>query len=213
MSIAKGALAAPRLLEVMPLTREDLELLREPRATVTAPVRFRDAHHNVARLLALGMGNDEAADRCGYSVARIAQLVASPAFQQLIAIYRVKVNEKFEAEADEFLRLATSNMMKAQRTIAEHFDKADEEDELIPLRTALAVAADTADRLGYGKKQTNLNINVDFAAQLERAITRSSTVITLPSRPVASGPRAPEPLSAPSAAPAQESPPLRRRFA
>jgi hypothetical protein len=30
------------------------------------------------------------------------------------------------------------------------------------------------DRFGYGKRQTNVNVNVDFAKRLEAAITRST---------------------------------------
>lgn len=218
MTIAKGAVSAIRIVSHAALTREDLELLRQPRAKTTEPERFRDAHHQVARLTAFGLSQAELSDRCGYSITRIQQLQGSPAFQQLVAVYRARVNDKFDAEADEYIKLATSNMMKAQRTIAEHFDKADEENELVPIRCALAVAADSADRLGYSRRQTNVNVNVDFAAQLESAIRRSASVrsadiIDIPARPVASGPSVPARLSADtSLSPPSQERPLRRRF-
>ena len=44
------------------------------------------------------------------------------------------------------------------------------------LKTLLAVADSSADRVGYHKRSTKENINVDFAARLEAAITRSRSV-------------------------------------
>lgn len=180
MTIAKGTLAPTvRLLEVSPLSREDLEVLRAPRHNLSIAERFRDPHHNVARLLALGMKQKDVAAATGYSANRISQLEASPAFQELLALYRQQVAEKFTENADELVRAMTSIQRKAIRTVEEHFDAADEEGELIPLKTALAVAADMADRLGPAKRSvsTNTNINVDFAAELEKAIARSGRTI------------------------------------
>jgi hypothetical protein len=70
--------------------------------------------------------------------------------------------------------MATEVNLKALRHLNEHFDKADEENELIPISRALAVFADTSDRVGLSKKSTNVNINVDFAAKLESARARSA---------------------------------------
>src|SRR6266705_2514035 len=60
-----------------------------------------------------------------------------------------------------------------QRMLLEEYEELDERGERPPIRTMLAVNADYADRTGFGKRQTNVNINVDFAAQLDRAIKRS----------------------------------------
>ena len=90
--------------------------------------------------------------------------------QELVANYRAKVDEEFVEGADAFFTLATQNMIAAERHIADAIAEAEDAGELIPIRTALAISRDAADRFGYGKKTQNLNINVDFAAQLERAI-------------------------------------------
>lgn len=164
-----------RLQEAIPLTKAELDTLRAPRYRTVAE-RFREPHHLMARLLAQGLSQGEVARAVGYSVTRIAQLESDPAFRQLMAVYRQRLTEKIEATFDHALDLMAHNMIRAERTIADHFDKAEDAGELIPLKTALAIRADAADRLGYGKKQTNVNVNVDFAAQLEKARQRVRTI-------------------------------------
>lgn len=197
----RGKIASPvRLIEVLPLAQEDLEVLHAPRARTIAQ-RFREPHHLVARLLATGMDQMEVARTVGYSVTRISQLEADPAFKQLLAVYRERITAKIEEKLDEFLNLATHNMVRAERTIADHFDQAEEEGELIPLKTALLIRADSADRFGYGKRQMNLNVNVDFAANLEKARQRSARVLGKEggSAPSSLPPAPSEPSSSPDA--------------
>jgi len=151
------------------LTVDDLACLREKRTTPLGPQRFRDPHHRLARLIAMGVRPKLAAEQTGYSIARVYILHSDPSFMDLVAKYRKDVDEAYiDAEAERYA-LANEVNVKALRTIAEHFDKADEEGELIPMDRALRVFADTADRTGLVKKSTVTNINVDFAKNLERA--------------------------------------------
>ena len=156
----------------------DLERLKEPRWVATTPQKLRDSHHMIARLAATGMRQKAIAEQVGYSRERVVQLLESPAMEELVAKYRAKVDDAFVESQDAFFALATSNMLAAERHIADAIAEADEQGELIPIRTALAISRDAADRFGYGKKTQNLNINVDFAAQLEKAIKRSGKDIT-----------------------------------
>lgn len=136
--------------------------------------RFKDPHHKAARLIASGVRPlERVAAMCGYAVSRIYTLNVDPAFQELVARYRPEVLDGFKEGVDDYYEVATSNMLKAERMLAEKLDGADEEGELLPTRDLIAISRDAADRFGYGKKQTNLNVNVDFAAQLEKAIKRS----------------------------------------
>jgi transcriptional regulator with XRE-family HTH domain len=204
----RGKIAQPlSLIEVIPLTSADLATLHKPRSRSIAQ-RFREPHHLIARLLAQGMQQQEVAKLVGYSVTRVSQLEADPAFQNLLAVYRERVTEKIEETFDHYLELKAHNMIRAERTISDHFDKAEDENELVPLKTALLVAADGADRLGYGKRQMNVNVNVDFAAELEKARSRVGRMINVPKGVgSASNSPAPEPSSPQSAhAPAQGSP-------
>ncbi len=159
------------------LTRDDLSLLKEPREKKPVAQRLRDPHHRLARFIAMGHNNTVAAQLSGYSINRVAMFQTDPAFQQLVAEYRNLVNESFKEQIDEFMSLSVSNMVKAERMVAEHFDEADEKGELLPLSKLDTIAQGRMDRFGYGKKQTNLNVNVDFAAQLEKARQRSGRVI------------------------------------
>ena len=174
-----------------PLIAADLERLKQPRFVAQSPQRLRDSHHMIARLAAAGLRPFEIADQTGYSPTRVAQLLGSPAMEELVAKYRAKVDELFQENIDAFFSYRTKNMVAMERHIADAIAEADESGELIPIRTALAYSADSADRFGYGKKTQNLNINVDFAAQLERAIARSGKQIdsrvAVPEKPGASG--------------------------
>jgi hypothetical protein len=67
-------------------------------------------------------------------------------------------------------------MLKAERHIADQLDAADELGSVIPLRDLSRITADRMDRFGYGKHTTSTNINVGFAARLERAIQRSRQI-------------------------------------
>jgi len=126
--------------------------------------------------------------------------------KELIAIYMEKVEERDAEAFDPYLEVKAANMLAAERHIADHIAELDEAGELLPVKTALAISADGADRLGYGKKQTNLNVNVDFGKALEKAIARSGKVINHSpagpaSRPQPAQRHLPTPTPAPASAP------------
>jgi hypothetical protein len=73
------------------------------------------------------------------------------------------------------LKIKARNM--AQRMIVDQMEKAEENGDEIPLRTLLALEADAADRTGYPKRSMAINVNVDFATQLDRAVKRSEKVL------------------------------------
>ena len=170
---------ACRILSVTPLTEADLPALREKSAPIARLKSIRDSHHRVARMMASGATNAEIADSLGYSRVRVSQWRNDPAMQDLVAHYRDMITEVWKESQDVLAEMSLSAMSKAVRTINDHFDEADERDELIPLNSALKVASDLMDRFGYGKKSATLNVNLDYAAQLEAAIARSRAPKTL----------------------------------
>lgn len=182
MTLHRGRIARdPTILNVRSLTRDDLMVLREPGrshnpdyAGGSVIERFRDPHHRLARLIAAGLSNGEIAGRTGMSHSRISQHRNSPAFEDLIAKYRGKVDAAFEREQDEYAKLATGNMLKAESMLAEKLEEHEENGTLPPVRELIAISRDAADRFGYGKRQTNLNVNADFASMLEAARKRSA---------------------------------------
>jgi hypothetical protein len=210
MTIAKGAIAKVKITSVRELVREDLEVLRRPRHSISTPQKLRDSHHRVARLVAAGLRTHEVAERTGYSLARLDQLRKTPAFQELVSSYRNKHDEAYAKSLDDYYDYIKTNALKAERRIG---DRLDDEEEDIPIRELVAISRDAADRIGYGKKQMNVNLNVDFAMQLEKAIKRSGKAI----EGTAISPALTSSLHAVGSAPTQDaprtSPPLLRRRA
>lgn len=180
---ARGTVMKTWKIEVRDLTKDDLPILAAPRAKVGAVKRFRDPHHKLAKLMAWGLRIGDAAAKSGYSVTRAAQLNEDPAFRELVARYATDITEKWDENVEDFVEMATGNMIKAERQIAERLEKADEDDELLPVRDLIAISRDAADRLGFGKKQTNVNVNVNFAAQLEQRMKRAKNVTPIAGEP------------------------------
>lgn len=162
---------SPRVLSVRPLVSADLESLRQPSAR-TRIAKIRDSHHIIARLIASGLSNAEVAAQVGYNSSRISLLRNDPSVIELIAKYRDLDSTSWLASRDVFHETATSNMIKAERMIADTLDDAIDSDERLPLRTLISLTADRADRFGYGKHTTQTNVNIDFAAKLEAARRR-----------------------------------------
>jgi len=167
---------SPRLRGVRPLERADLANLQAKSATRRI-TRLRDSHHMIAYLIAGGYNLRQVAEMVGYSYSRVVTLSVDPSLVDLIAEEREKRHARLDPEVD--LNFLTSSRIyrKSLRTIEDHFDSADEANELVPLPRALAVASDFADRIGIAKKSINMNVNVDFAAKLEAARRRSQRVL------------------------------------
>lgn len=165
----------PQISSVRALTAADLEILRRPAAKTTIKT-IRDSHHTIAWLLALGKTDIEVAQEVGMSIARVSGLKSDPAFKELLSTYRTDIVQARRDHSDALASLATSNMLKAERQIADTLDEADAEGKVIPLRDLTRITADRMDRFGYGKHTSSTNINVGFAAKLEAAISRSRRV-------------------------------------
>lgn len=167
----------PRVDGVRELSQQDVATLEH--GTSPAAKALRDSHHRLARMIALGLRGEELLETSGYSAGRISVLKADPAFQDLIAHYRNMVNEGYLEAADEYYRTVSANRAISARRIN---DKLADDDEDIPLRTLLAIHSDAADRTGYPKRSVAVNVNVDFAAKLEKAVQRSKTVRQIESK-------------------------------
>jgi len=171
---------------VRELTRADLAELSGPRPKVSAALRFRDSHHRVAILFAEGLKAKEVQKLTGYSLNRIIQLHNDVQFQELIAEYRPEAHARVREVVDEYRNVAIGNMVEAELQLEERLAQARDDNDLPSIRELVAITGDRADRFGYGKHQTNTNVNVDFAKTLESAIKRSGTVIDVARRPSSS---------------------------
>lgn len=132
---------------------------------------LKDSHHMLARLFALGNTNNEIAEMAGYSISRLSVLRNDPLFNELVEHYKTMVDAKMIESVDEYFRLAELARTKTMRMIN---DKLDAEDEDLSISELIKIHDTTADRTGYPKRTVATNINVDFAARLDQAITRSA---------------------------------------
>lgn len=137
--------------------------------------RIRDSHRMVARLLVLGLGPGEVAKRLGYSPGTLTRLQADPAFQELMAQYRAEVDHEFLAGTDDYFELLRQNAIAAERMLSDRLAMAEEDEELLSTRELISISRDGADRIGYGRRSTQVNVNLDFAAKLDAAINRSKS--------------------------------------
>lgn len=186
----RGKLATnPKILAVRPLTRDDLACLGDKRPPQGVVKAFRNHHHRIARLAAMGLRTHEILAQCGISATRWDQLKGDPAFQELVSQYRNKVNEGFADAATELYTAVAANTLNAELLVSERLELALDGEADIPLKTLLAISRDGADRIGLPKQKvnSNTNVNLDFAAMLEAAAKRSgrSNVIdAVPNRAV-----------------------------
>lgn len=157
---------------VRELTDADLGILAvTDRETAPQPIkRITERHHMVARLLAAGTKEGEVAALTGYDNARISVLKASPAMQELIALYREEVNAQFAHVLDHMAGLSTDAILELRSRLEEDPDD-------FSVKDLREVAELTLDRTGHGKATTvNNNVNVNLAQRLESARARAKAI-------------------------------------
>lgn len=145
----------------------------QPSQELSIIERFRAQHHAVARMFASGMTPSMIRQRTGLSNRRLALLYEDPSFQELIAVYAQRVEEKWDASLDTYLDLGMSNMILSESMIAERLEEAQNVGaEPIPLAMLDKISQGRADRFGYGRNAT-VEHKHDFSSMLDRAIERS----------------------------------------
>lgn len=159
----------PAVAEVRELTVQEVATLEHGKEP--AVKQIRESHHRLAKLVAMGLRNAEiVAAGGGYSAIRISILRADPAFKELVAQYKASVDQSWRESVDEYFATMAESRSIAARRIN---DALADDEQVIPLRTLLAIHSDAADRTGYPKRRVAVNVNMDFAGQLEKAIQRS----------------------------------------
>lgn len=156
------------------LTEEDLAALQAPPAS-PAQIRLkklRDTHHALARAIASGMSESEAAAVTGYSLVRVSILKHDPAFQELIAQKRKAVDDAYASFHGRMASFATD-------IIDELRERFEDDPEAMSVKTLHELLETFADRTGHGPRSTQVNVNVSLASRLESARERAG----LTSRP------------------------------
>jgi hypothetical protein len=137
---------------------------------------YRTHHHAIAQLIAFGFTDQMIRKRTGVSYRSLVIYRNDPSFTELITHYSKRRDEQFDTNIDPYRDLSYENMMSGEYTVQEHFERARDTGELVPLAIANKISQDRADRLGYSKHSV-VQHNHDFASQLDKAITRSKTVL------------------------------------
>lgn len=200
-----------QIVNLRPLSRADLAVLAEPRPPNMTKI-LRDSHHALARAVAAGLSNAECAQTTGYSIGRINMLRQDPAFRNLVAQKRSMLDAEFAASGDAVIDYLKGNALKAAKMLSDKLDEAEEEGRTLPVRDLLGIAELGFDRTGYGKQTKNLNVNVDFAANLERARRRTTEARTMRVIEAGASSHAAPAQSAAVPTPSRRALPIARRF-
>lgn len=128
---------------------------------------IRHTHHRLAQLLAGGMGEGLAGRLSNYSPSRVSILKSDPAFMELLALYKDKVDAEFE----DFVKTAATLSMDFLQHLQQILD---EQPEKITPALALEAIRTLADRSGNAPttKSINLNLNTDVASRMRNAQLR-----------------------------------------
>jgi hypothetical protein len=129
--------------------------------------KMSERHHAVARALAKGMPLSLVADLFGYTPVRLRTLQDSPAFQDLIAIYRDQEEEMLDVLQARMLGLA-------REAVGELHRRLEDEPEKITTPQLLQVMTAMADRVGHGPStKQEVTHNVKLAERLDLARQRA----------------------------------------
>lgn len=141
-AIGPGRPPVPLEFEVLrEMTEADLRLLQTQSAPFpTSPLkRITDRHHALARLLASGMPDGEAAATVGYDPTRVYTLKLSPAFQELLELYRREVDFEFSTTLQHMAGLSRDALLELR-------DRIEEAPEKFSNNELRAIAVELSDR-------------------------------------------------------------------
>lgn len=158
------------------------ELVLAPAIVQKSPPikRLRDSHHALARVLATGVTEHEAALVTGYSASRISILKADPQFQELLEFYRTSGTELV---ADLRLRMANMGL----DALAELSDRLNENPEDFSSALLKDLVREMADRTGHAPQRgptSVTQVNVNLGERMARARERAALAAPQKSVPI-----------------------------
>jgi len=153
-----GRRAVPLDYEVVRELQDlDFQLLSTTDRGMVAPdlKKLTDRHHALARLIAAGMSESDASITLGYSNSRISIIKQSPAFQELLSLYRDEVNREFATNLEHMSGLSRDALLELR-------DRIEEDPGKFSNRELLSITTDMSDRsLGKvedGKKPVRIEL-------------------------------------------------------
>lgn len=165
-------------VQVRELDESDLLLLQDEKGVKAPPLkRLSDRHHSLARCLASGMEEGNAAIVCGYDSSRVSVLKADPAFQELLAFYRADVTDKYLDMHGVLAGLSLDAAMELRERLEADMQA---DDKTVSLPQLMELVKLGADRTGFGPQSSQVNVNVDLAGRLQAARERVEARRALP---------------------------------
>ncbi len=149
------------------LEAADIEMAGAERGS-KAPdlVKLRDRHHALAKTLAQGTAEGEAAIMCGYSVSRVSILRSDPAFSELVSFYRKGVEEQYYGIHEKLSGLASDSLDELGDRLE---NRADE----FSVTQLMDLTKMGADRTGHGpSSSTTVDVRHGLADKMESARKR-----------------------------------------
>lgn len=138
---------------------------------VNTVAKMRETHHQLAKLVAEGRRNEDISRIMGYSPSYISSIKSDPTFAELVNHYKTIDDANFrETQQTLHERLQATAMVAAE----EMLERVTTQPQAFTNNELLDTIKTAADRTGYGpqSRTTNVNVNVDMAAKLERARQR-----------------------------------------
>lgn len=167
--LGPGRAAKPALvLDAREATAEDLEALRTRKAVEPEPLkRITQRHHQVARLLAAGMGPGEIGAITGYTPSRLSVLQNSPAMRDLIQLYRKEVDAEFSQVFTQMRNLSADALGELQ-------DRLETDPDDFSANQLMALAELALDRTGHPRvKEHKSEVTVNLGDRLDAARERA----------------------------------------
>jgi len=126
---------------VRDLTQADLEIMAHEPLGSRPPAlkRLTDRHHSLARLLAAGTPEGEAALILNYDLSRVSIIKNSPAFQELLALYRGEVNREFATVLDHMAGISRDALVILR-------DRMEDNEDRFSNNELMKIATDFTDR-------------------------------------------------------------------
>lgn len=169
----RGRAEKPQVFAVeRELTSDDLELLAEEGRAQPVPqlTKLRERHHTLAKMLAQGTPESEAAVACGYALSRVSILKSDPSFRDLVAFYRQGVVERYYDMHEAAAALGRD-------AIEELHERLEENPDDFTVGQLMTLSTSMMDRVGHGpSSSTQVNVNIGLADKLEAARKRINSL-------------------------------------
>lgn len=143
------------------LTEADIAHLAVAPRGVQAPnlQKLTDRHHALARQLAAGVSPGDAALTLGYDPSRVSIIQQSPAFQDLLSVYRAEVNREFASYNEHRAGLARDALLELRERF-ENDPTSMTNRELLSITDQMTEAADAVEH-------TDLPVMIELVGRVD----------------------------------------------